>query len=321
MAALEELTTANLAAPDRLPFWNEIAARMLAPVHVEAHDPAGFQARMYRRRFKDLEIVSPCSSPATIVGGGEGPGVLNLQLQHVGRSTNFTGGRTCVLEEGDFLLYDPAQPLRTTFTEPTQVLVLRLPLASAEARLPQLHQMAGVKMSGQAGPGTIFSAFLRNAWSQLQADDGDWAETLDEVIWPLIDMAYSAERVPATDASRRDERRRALFAAVEDNLCDPALDSRRIAREMGVSARYVQMLFAEMATTPSAFIQRQRLDLAARRFERDGPKAGITGVAFDVGFNDLSSFCRAFRRRFAVSPRDYRAGLRRDAPVKRRLNA
>ena len=313
MALLEELSTRNLAARDRLPFWNEVAARMVAPVHVTALGPQEFQARIRRRRFKDLEIVAPDSSPAEIVSGpgGVAPGVLNLQLQHAGRSTNYTGGRTSVLDEGDFLLYDPAQPLRLTFDEPTKALVLRLPLAFIEARLPRLRQMVGVKMRGDVGPAAIFSSFLRTAWAQLEANDGAWAETLDEVIWPLLDMAYASERVQATDANRRDERRRALFAMIENNLCDPDLDSQRIARAMGVSARYVQMLFAEMATTPTAFIQRQRLELAARRLERDGAKVAITDVAFDVGFNDLSSFCRAFRRRFDVSPRDYRAGLRR----------
>jgi AraC family transcriptional activator of tynA and feaB len=177
--------------------------------------------------------------------------------------------------------------------------------------MPRLRQMAGVKMPGQTGPSALFSSFMRNAWAQLETGTCDWADTLDEVIWPLLDMAYSSERIVAADMSRRDERRRALFAAVTDNLCDPDLDSRLIARAMGVSPRYVQMLFAEMATTPSAFIQEQRLDLAAQRLERDGPKVAITDVAFDVGFNDLSSFCRAFRRRFDVSPRDYRAGMRR----------
>jgi AraC family transcriptional activator of tynA and feaB len=312
MALLEELSTDGMAPRDRLPFWNELAARMVAPVRIAALGGQDFKASMQYRRLKNLEILAPCSSPAEIVGGEDhNAGVLNLQLQHVGRSTNVTAGRTSVLDEGDFMLFDPSMPMKTSFAEPTQVLVLRLPLAYTEARMPRLRQMAGVKMPGQTGPSALFSSFMRNAWAQLETGTCDWADTLDEVIWPLLDMAYSSERIVAADMSRRDERRRALFAAVTDNLCDPDLDSRLIARAMGVSPRYVQMLFAEMATTPSAFIQEQRLDLAAQRLERDGPKVAITDVAFDVGFNDLSSFCRAFRRRFDVSPRDYRAGMRR----------
>ncbi|MEI9965988.1 MAG: hypothetical protein WDM92_16475 [Caulobacteraceae bacterium] len=39
-------------------------------------------------------------------------------------------------------------------------------------------------------------------------------------------------------------------------------------RALGVSARYVQMLFAEAETTPSGYILRRRLDLAAERLRR-----------------------------------------------------
>lgn len=312
MALLEQLSTDGMAPRDRLPFWNELAVRMVAPVRIAALGGQDFKASLQWRRLKHIEILSPCSTPAEIIGGEDhAAGVLNLQLQHVGRSSNIIAGRTSLLDEGDFVLFDPSQPMNTRFTEPTQVLVLRLPLAYTEARMPRLRQMAGVKMQGRRGASALFSSFLRTAWAQLQADDGDWADTLDEVIWPLLDLAYASERVIVPDAGRRDARRRALFAAVMDNLCDPDLDSRLIARAMGVSARYVQMLFAEMATTPSAFIQEKRLDLAAARLEQDGPRVAITDVAYDVGFNDLSSFCRAFRRRFDVSPRDYRAGIRR----------
>ena len=316
MAVLETLSTRGMAAPERLPFWNEVTARMVAPIRVEVAEPGMFQAHIRRRRCRDIELLSLTSSPAHIVSTRDldRAGVLNLQLQLSGRSINNTGGRSCALEEGDFTLYDPTQPLSLTFSEPTEALVVRLPLASAEERLPKLRRMAGIKVRGDVGPGAAVARFLRTCWAELERDECDWAETLDDVIWPMLELAYAGERVVPCEVSRREERRRALFATIEHQLEDPDLDSATIARSSGVSARYVQMLFAEMATTPSAFIQQRRLERAARRLEGDG-RAAITDVAFDVGFNDLSSFCRAFRRRFDVSPRDYRAGQRRGRAV------
>src|SRR5690606_11826996 len=129
-------------------------------------------------------------------------------------------------------------------------------------------------------------------------DASTWTDGLSDVIWPLLDMTFGRPADP--EESRREERRRAVFAAIDKDLCDPDLDTRRIAARIGVSPRYVQMLFAEMGTTPTAFIQSRRLELAARRLEREGMGATITEVAFDAGFNDLSSFCRAFRRKFEV---------------------
>jgi len=311
MALLEELSTAGVAFADRVPFWNDIA-QMVAPIRVEPMGETPFEARLYRRKLRECELLSPCSSPARIYSAPDhaNAGVLNIQVQHKGRSTNHTGGRTAVLEEGDFVLYDPSRPLWLNFEEYTQAIVVRLPLATVEERMPHLRSQVGVPVSGRRGAGALFSSFMRQAWDELQNDDGDeWADCLGDAIWPLLDMAYAPTRAPH-ESNRRDERRRALFEAVEADLTDPELDVHRLAQRMGVSPRYVQMLFAEMGTTPRAFIQNRRLELAARRLEREGGDVTVTGVAYDVGFNDLSSFCRAFRRRFEMSPRNYRAGER-----------
>lgn len=311
MGFLEHVNTADLAAADRLPFWNEVASRMITPVRVEALGEGPFAASMARCRLRECEIMSPTSSPARVFREGEcESGVLNIQLQHRGRTVNHTGGRTATLEEGDFVLYEPSKPLWLVFEEPTQSIVLRLPLASVEERMPHLRAQVGIPVSGRSGAGALFSSFLRQAWAELESgEEGDWAESLGEAVWPLLDMAYAGLR-PRVETNRREERRRALFAAVESDLTDPDLDVHRLARRMGVSPRYVQMLFAELGTTPRSFIQERRLDLAARRLEREGHDTTVTDVAYDVGFNDLSSFCRAFRRRFETSPRNYRSGAR-----------
>ena len=311
MALLEQLSTADFAPRDRVHHWNAIA-QLVAPIRVEPIGEEPFEARMYRRKLRECELLSPCSTPARIYSAPDhaNAGVLNLQVQHRGRSTNHTGGRTALLGEGDFVLYDPTKPLWLMFEEYTQAVVIRLPLATVEERMPHLRGQAGIAMSGRSGAGALFSNFLRQAWEELEQDDGgDWVDGLSDAIWPMIDMAYAAAR-PSIEPNRRDERRRALFDAVEAELTDPELDVHRLARRMGVSARYVQMLFAELGTTPRAFIQNRRLELAARRLEREGGDVTVTDVAYDVGFNDLSSFCRAFRRRFETSPRNYRAGDR-----------
>ncbi|MBO9498238.1 MAG: AraC family transcriptional regulator [Novosphingobium sp.] len=311
MALLEELSTAAVAPNDRLPYWNGIA-QMFAPIRVEALGDTPFEAHLYRRMLRDCELLSPSSSPARIYSGPdhEQAGVLNIQLQHRGRTTTHTGGRTALVEEGDFLLFDPTKPHWQTFEEHTQAIVVRVPLATVEERMPHLRGRVGIAMSGRSGAGALFSSFLRRAWEELEHDDaGEWIDGMSDAIWPLLDMAYAPAR-PALEPNRRDERRRALFEAVEAELTDPELDVHRLARRMGVSPRYVQMLFAELGTTPRAFIQNRRLELAARRLTREGGEVTVTDVAYDVGFNDLSSFCRAFRKRFETSPRNYRAGSR-----------
>jgi AraC-like DNA-binding protein len=75
---------------------------------------------------------------------------------------------------------------------------------------------------------------------------------------------------------------------------------------MGVSPRYLQMVFAGMATTPLAYIRRKRLERAAKALRESRGTCNITELSFSLGFNDLSHFSRAFKAFYGVGPREYR---------------
>jgi AraC-like DNA-binding protein len=311
MSRVETYSTAGLGCAERLRFWNDVVLSTIGTITVDAHDRAAFGARMMRIRLRQCEFVSPVSEPASIRSrpGASEPDTLNLQVQSTGRSLTRYGERDCLLEPGDFMLYDPSQPFTLEFTEPTQAVVVRLPVAAAEQRMPGLRQLAGIPVRGSHGGGALLSGFVLNAWSQLKSDDDiAWADAMSDALWPLLDMAYADLRRVEEDDGPRERRRREVLRFIEAQLCDPELSARMIADELGISTRYVQMVFARLGTTPSAYIQARRLDHAATEIRRLGRHCSITDVAYDSGFNDLSSFCRAFRRKFGVAARDYRAG-------------
>jgi AraC family transcriptional activator of tynA and feaB len=115
------------------------------------------------------------------------------------------------------------------------------------------------------------------------------------------------------DAARRDHPgggqglAREVMRFVEQNVCDPGLSPRRAAERFGISTRYVHKLFATSGTTFGRYVaaerlERVRLDIMAAC----GPRTPISEHAFRWGFADLSTFNRAFRRRFGCSPRDCR---------------
>jgi len=309
MSKLETFTTVGMSQKESLSFWNDVALSNIGPMHVEAYDRDAFSASMTRVRLRDCDIVSPVSRAAVIDSrGSEAPGQsLNLQVQHSGKSYTRVGDSVHVLEPGDFMLYDLSQPFRLEFHEKTQVITIRLPMESVRDRLPSLRDKVYIPCRGRKGAGAMLSGFVRQAWMQLQSDDEPgWAESLSEVIWPLVDLAYSQVGVSGEELCLKERRRKEAFDFIDRNLCDEALGARSVAGHLGVSARYVQMIFAEMGTTPSAFIQSRRLQLVASQLNRKGRDASITELAFDAGFNDLGSFCRAFRRKFGITATQYR---------------
>src|SRR5262245_33748520 len=81
---------------------------------------------------------------------------------------------------------------------------------------------------------------------------------------------------------------------------------------MGVSPRYVQLLFENEGTTFSEFLLWERL-VRAHRMLTDPLHAErtITALALKAGFGDLSYFNRAFRRRYGASPTEVREAARK----------
>lgn len=114
-------------------------------------------------------------------------------------------------------------------------------------------------------------------------------------------------RTPVRQPSARDERRiTALVRRIEAQADEP-LSLSGLAREAAMSPYHFLRTFRQVAgMTPHQFVLRTRLHRAAVRLRSTGD--AISTVAYDAGFNDLSTFNRRFRRLMGASPGVYRAG-------------
>lgn len=125
----------------------------------------------------------------------------------------------------------------------------------------------------------------------------------------LMAVAMGATRDAAEIARGRGVRVARLRAIKADIAAHGAnLSADQIAARHRLSPRYVRKLFEGEGTSLSDFMLAQRLE-RAHRLLSDPRQAGstITAIAFEAGFNDLSYFNRAFRRRYAATPTDVRA--------------
>jgi AraC-like DNA-binding protein len=94
---------------------------------------------------------------------------------------------------------------------------------------------------------------------------------------------------------------------VRDHLSDPRLRVEELARRHHVSVRHARTLFERIGTTPGVYLREQRL-LAARAMLSDPRYArlGMSDVAASVGFLNLRTFERAFRRQCGMTPGGWR---------------
>ena len=315
MANILRLSTDTVPPSDRLAFWNDVCMGAYGATVVDT-EPDGFQGVLTRLSAGPLQISSVKSTPAVSrkaagwAKSGSDETVFSLQLMHSGRCRiNHAGIETMALP-GDMLIADRNKSYELAFAEPVQGLVLSPPWARFGSYAETLAAMAGVAINVNSGPGAVLSTFIRSAWDQLvEGGEDEWPQSATDVIWDLLASVLQGETRREIAAGRADIIRREAKALIDGRLSDPRFQTPAIAEAMGFSARYLQMVFAEVGTTPSRFLLTRRLDAAAARLRRFDRPCSITDLAVECGFNDLSYFSRAFRRRFGVSARTYRMTL------------
>ena len=145
------------------------------------------------------------------------------------------------------------------------------------------------------------------AEAEAARDDGD-AAVFEELA--LRFAAAAATLQPTVRPARRlttarDERR--ITAALRRIEREPQapLTLAALARDSGLSPFHFLRCFRQVAgLTPHQYLLRTRLHRAALLLRHGA--APITDVAYDCGFNDLSTFNRRFRRLMGVTPGAWR---------------
>jgi AraC-like DNA-binding protein len=306
MAQVERYTTHDIEPACRLAFWNELAERTFSKMRVDSPNPA-FRGEMLRWRLGDLVMIHPRSEAATVhrptVPEAGDRVVLHLQSRGIFEQTH--RGQTVLLRPGDLTICASDEPYRLKLSDDHATLAVELPRAALEARVPDLDDRIARALRG-ASPGVrLFHDFLLSLWRQGDQSEAEpsWQESVSNVFLDLLALALREERPIAEGGSHAARR---LSALIEARLTDPGLSTTMLADELGISARSVQTLFAQRATTPSAYILRRRLERAAELLAGDATLS-ITELAFELGFNDSAYFTRCFRQQFGAPPSAWRA--------------
>jgi AraC-like DNA-binding protein len=292
--------------------WNAVVASTFDNLVVDA-DREGFKGSIDVRDLGGMDLSRVASSAAVVRRSrsalAQRP-YFKLHVQDVGRSLNLQDGREAVLAEGDLMLCDPARPYTIRFDDPNRMLVLRIPSERLADRMDDPEALCGRRLAGDGLAGALLTSFVRTLWANAGRGAAPVGEAVQEAALSLLSAVARESDGEARTARDLDPGQGAgprIKRFIDENLCDPDLSVGRVAGALGVSPRYVQMVFAGMATTPLAYIRRKRLERAARALREDGAACNITALSFGLGFNDLSHFSRAFKAFYGVGPREFRA--------------
>jgi AraC-like DNA-binding protein len=223
-------------------------------------------------------------------------------------------GQDPVLGPGDATLLGGTEPGTVALAAEARFTTLRVPAAAIAPLVPDLGSAFARRIPAGSAALTLLVRYLASIVDTETSMTPELQRLAVTHVYDLLALAVGATRDAIEIAAGRGVRAARLCAAkafvMQQLSCDD-LSVATVAAHLGVTPRYVQMLFETENVSLSEFVLAQRL-LLARRMLMDPRCANspISAIAFDAGFGDLSYFNRTFRRRFGCTPSDVRGGAR-----------
>jgi len=254
------------------------------------------------------ELFAIESAPVEVSYRPPAPGTasphLSLMVQSRGATHVSQSGRRCDLSEGDICLIDESSAFRLVGEESSGIVFLRLPRRASLSRHPQIERILASVMPGTE-PGTrlLADTLLRLFDDAPRLGELQRAAMMDAILH-MLGVAEPFSALPGTSGWRV---RRALDF-IEANLATAGLAAEDVAQDQHISRRRLDQLMREaLGQSIAGHLWDRRLERAAADL-RDPRRAGMSAaqVAFANGFEDAAHFTRAFKRRYAVTPGQWR---------------
>jgi len=215
------------------------------------------------------------------------------------------GGHSTTVRPGDMLITRSDIP-KAMAQEPGvlhQALVLVIPLTAFSETIKNeaLYTNFVVPQEKLIRPLSTCVTFLSE--HLLSASPQEMSALLDTFI-ALLPLATGFAPAKSTLANSHNEQMfGALLEFVNKSISNSDLSPQMAADYLGISSRYVHKLFAGCGVTFSTYVMAKRLDHIRQELSSQSCcKQSIAALAYRWGFEDLSTFNRAFKTRFGCTP-------------------
>ena len=277
-------------------------------------------ARMFHKtvQFDDLFIsATAASSPLVhdcIPSSGDGGRRFFLLMPNRPRYLDI-GAQRFVQQAGECAIADSTIAHTAAYSHPHASICLSIPADTLSNYVPEPDRLVGMRFASDGTLSRLLSMLLLSVWTSVEAGAarGEGQRAANALLRVMACCyARSPSRSAATDTASKVSCER-VKQLIDVEIRNPELSVQLIAQRVGVTTRYLQLLFAREQECVSQYIKRERLlgcllDLRDSDFDHQS----ITEIAFSWGFNSAAHFSSSFKKEFGLNARDYRAGTRGD---------
>lgn len=210
------------------------------------------------------------------------------------------------LDSGSFVMWDSARPMKFITGENLHQITLAIPHERLHKVFPRAGDFVGKLVRAREGLSRVFVDHLVSLDEQFGNLPKDAAHEVLEATVSLLTATLGATNELSNERCSKYLLER-IKAYIDKHLDDYNLSLGRVALNNGISVRHLHRLFQDSGGSASEYVRRARLDRCKHALA--SPKnayLSITEIAYRWGFSDSSTFSKAFRREFDVTPREYR---------------
>ena len=322
-------TSDELPPEERLARFNEAQVDSVHPMRVTSGSPETFRATARALDLASVNVVELTCSPSEVsrtrpLIKAADPELYSVIFPLRGQVGVVQADREARLSPDDFALYDSSQPFRLHLESewgPTTLIRAHVPRELFPLATGAADRLLALPLPGQKGIGALLTQFLTRLTTDSALYRPSDAPQLAATAVDLINAVLMHHLDAASeDADHSDGRVLVLRiqSFIQQHLREPWLSPGTVAGAHHISLSHLHRLFEAQETTVAAWIRQQRLGRASRDLADPALRnVPISRIAARWGFNDHSTFTRAFRSAHGIPPKGYRQhalGLPGQAP-------
>lgn len=307
----------DLGNEARFDQWRDIYTANIASLDFSISQHLPFQAEMKATLLQDVIVGNMSGTINGVVrrsrniSEDRGTAEFNLVINNgEGLMSGTQLGREFILETGAGALVMNKEPLvmkGSSENRWTSIVLPRSVLGMVSGTLED-RTSQGIPASNEALQ--LLNRYSNTAVGQIMPQSPELAAHMSGVIIDLAGILLNPR--PSGQAGMENQGLRAARLAgildfINQNFSNPEISANTVARAFELSPRYVHDLLYASGKSFGERVLDLRLELSLNILANPQNKnRRISDVAFSCGFNDISYFNRAFRRRFGCSPRQAR---------------
>lgn len=293
--------------------WRDIASASFVPLAIQ-QSASEFTASLDMRQLSPDVSISGVTDQAIVINRTERLASasvsddVHISLQAAGRGTISQYGRVTPVAPGVLTVTETHRPFTLNYVEPNQRhIVLQASRSALGVSDDMIRHVAGRQVSGANPARDAYVSLVTSLMAQPESLSESASLEMSTIVTSLASaMLRSAFESSPVMPTTNEALLVAMTEFIRSHLSSPMLSPETVARAHFVSRRKMYEIFESSGETPADVIRRERIQRAASMLDDKGVSASIADIAFMTGFSDVTTFTRAFRRYYGVTPRDWR---------------